>query len=59
MIWLFENFAKADSLGAMEALSDPESEQHRIADLENHFELNPQLFGAFSPNGATAKALGI
>jgi predicted Zn-dependent protease len=59
MIWLFENFAKADSLGAMEALSDPVSEQHRIADLQNYFALNPQLFGAFSSNGATAKALGV
>ena len=59
MVWLFENFAKGDTLGAMEALSDPLSEQHRIADLETHFELDPQLFGAFSPNGATATALGI
>ena len=57
MIWLFENFAKADSGGAMEVLSGPVSEQHRISNLEAYFESNPQLFAQFSSNGASAKAL--
>jgi len=57
MIWLFQNFAKNDSGAAMEALSDPESQIHRIANLQTYFEELPQLFGPFSSNGATATAL--
>jgi predicted Zn-dependent protease len=57
MIWLFENFAKADSGGAMEVLSDPISEQHRIADLEAYFDANPPLFSQYPSNGASATAL--
>ena len=57
MVWLFERVSKVDSSGAMEALSDPISERHRIDALERHFLANPQLFGAFSANGATAQAL--
>jgi predicted Zn-dependent protease len=57
MVWLFENAYKGSAGGTMEALSDPISQRHRIASLEAHFAANPQLFGAYSSNGATAKAL--
>lgn len=57
MVWLFQNFDKIDSDGAMEALSDQISEVHRIGNLESYFESDPQLFGGFPSNGATATAL--
>lgn len=57
MIWLFESNFRGGTGESMEALSDPISQQHRIANLEAHFEGNPQLFGAYSSNGATARAL--
>ncbi len=57
MVWLFENAYKGSAGGTMEALSDPISQRHRIAALQAHFAENPQLFGAYPSNGATAKAL--
>ena len=49
MIWLFERFEKAGTgKGSMEMLSDHPRDDHRIADLENHFAENPQLFGRFA-----------
>jgi predicted Zn-dependent protease len=57
MIWLFENNFRVGTGASMEALSDPISQQHRISNLEAHFEGNPQLFGAYSSNGASARAL--
>ncbi len=57
MVWLFQNFEKADTGGSMEALSDHPTDQHRIADLENEFRSDPTLFGRFSANIATATPL--
>ncbi len=49
MIWLFDRFEKAGTgKGSMEMLSDHPRDDHRIADLENHFAQNPQRFGRFS-----------
>jgi len=57
MIWLFKNFEKADTGGAMEALSDHPTDTHRISDLENEFRADPALFGRYSSNMATATPL--
>lgn len=53
MVWLFENFAKADTGGSMEALSDHPTDNHRIADLKTEFRSDPALFGRFSSDIAS------
>ena len=58
MVWLFRNFEAADTGGSMEVLSDHPNDQHRIAALENQFASDPQLFGSFSRDIATATPLG-
>lgn len=54
MVWLFQNFEKANTGGSMEALSDHPTDQHRIEDLQREFAASPNLFGRFSSNIATA-----
>jgi predicted Zn-dependent protease len=57
MVWLFEQFEKADTGGQMEMLSDHPTDSHRIEDLQQQFAANPQLFSRFSSNPATATPL--
>jgi len=57
MVWLFENFEKADTGGSMEALSDHPNDSHRIADLQREFAADPAVFGRFSSNIASATPL--
>jgi predicted Zn-dependent protease len=47
MIWLFENFEKADTGGSMEMLSDHPTDQHRIDDLKREFASDAATFGQF------------
>ena len=58
MVWLFQNFEKADTGGSMEALSDHPNDAHRIEALEKHFGEEPSLFGRFSSDIASATPLG-
>ncbi len=58
MIWLFQNFEKADTGGSMEALSDHPTDSHRIDDLKREFAADPKTFGKFSSDIATATPLG-
>lgn len=58
MVWLFQNFEKASAGGNMEFLSDHPTDDHRIADLRSEFAANPQTFGRFSSDIATATPLG-
>jgi predicted Zn-dependent protease len=57
MVWLFENFEKADTGGRLEVLSDHPADRHRIRNLKKEFAADPALFGAFSPDIASATAL--
>ena len=57
MVWLFEQFEKADTGGQMEMLSDHPTDSHRIEDLKIEFAADPALFGRFSSNPATATPL--
>jgi predicted Zn-dependent protease len=57
MVWLFEQFEKADTGGQMEMLSDHPTDSHRIEDLKSEFAADPALFGRFSSNPATARPL--
>ncbi len=47
MVWLFENFEKAQTGGSMEALSDHPTDEHRIEDLKREFAASPVIFGRF------------
>jgi len=58
MVWLFQQFEKADTGGQMEMLSDHPTDQHRIDDLRREFAANPSLFGRYSSNIAYATPLG-
>ncbi len=58
MVWLFQQFEKADTGGGMEMLSDHPTDQHRIDDLKREFASDPQLFGRFPTSIAYATPLG-
>jgi beta-barrel assembly-enhancing protease len=58
MVWLFQQFEKADTGGTMEMLSDHPTDQHRIDDLKRDFAANPSLFGRFPSSIAYATPLG-
>ena len=58
MVWLFQQFEKADTGGHMEMLSDHPTDQHRSDDLRRDFAANPALFGRFSSRVANATPLG-
>lgn len=57
MVWLFQQFEKADTGGSMEMLSDHPSDQHRIDDLKREFASDPSTFGRYSSNIAYATPL--
>lgn len=57
MVWLFQNFAKSDTGGGAEFLSDHPNNVHRIQRLEQLFASEPSTFRRFSPNIASAKPL--
>jgi predicted Zn-dependent protease len=50
LVWLFQNFEKADTHGSMEMLSDHPTDQHRIDDLVRLFKNNPGTFGRYGSN---------
>jgi predicted Zn-dependent protease len=58
MVWLFQQFEKADTGGHMEMLSDHPTDQHRIDDLKRLFAANPTLFGRYPSSIANATTLG-
>jgi predicted Zn-dependent protease len=58
MVWLFQQFEKADTGGNMEMLSDHPTDQHRIDDLKRDFAANPALFGRYPSSTAYATPLG-
>ncbi|HEY0384014.1 MAG TPA: M48 family metallopeptidase [Candidatus Elarobacter sp.] len=58
MVWLFQQFEKADTGGRMEMLSDHPTDQHRIDDLQRLFASNPALYGRYASSTAYATPLG-
>ena len=58
MVWLFQQFEKADTGGHMEMLSDHPTDQHRIDDLKRQFAANPALFGRYTSDIAYATPVG-
>jgi predicted Zn-dependent protease len=57
MVWLFQQFQKADTGGGMEALADHPRDDHRISDLETHFKADAARFAHFNSDIATATPL--
>jgi predicted Zn-dependent protease len=58
LVWLFQQFEKADTGGQMEMLSDHPTDQHRIDDLKRLFASDPQLFSRYPSSTAYATPLG-
>jgi beta-barrel assembly-enhancing protease len=58
MVWLFQQFEKADTGGQMEMLSDHPTDQHRIDDLKRLFASDPGMFGRFPSSVAYGTPLG-
>ncbi|HEX3550677.1 MAG TPA: M48 family metallopeptidase [Candidatus Elarobacter sp.] len=58
LVWLFQQFEKSDTGGAMEALSDHPTDEHRIEDLKREFAGDPSLFGRYPSSIAYATPLG-
>lgn len=54
MVWLFQEFEKADTGGSMEMLSDHPTDQHRIDDLKREFAADPATFGRYHDDIAEA-----
>ncbi len=57
LVWLMQQFEKADTGGTMEILSDHPTNQHRVADLVAHMRSEPQLFARYGADVATATPL--
>ena len=55
LVWLFQDFSKANIGEAPELLSDHPNGQHRVDALEHHFRKYPSVFGKFNsdPRSAT------
>jgi predicted Zn-dependent protease len=59
LVWLFQDFDKAD-LGQMpQILSDHPSNQNRVTALKRHFRDKPAVFGKFNPDPKSAKPVAI
>jgi predicted Zn-dependent protease len=59
LVWLFQDFDKADTAQVPQLLSDHPDNPHRVAALEEHFREHPGVFGSFSSNPATAQPLAV
>lgn len=57
LVWLFQDFDRADPAQLPQLLSDHPDNQHRVAALEEHFREHPDVFGSFSPDPSKAKPL--
>jgi len=59
LVWLFQDFGKADTAQIPQLLSDHPDNQHRIEALKQHFRDDPSAFGSFSSDTTTAKVLVV
>ena len=59
MVWLFEKFGKSNAGGKMEMLSDHPRDDHRIADLQDHFKQNADLFAKFDSSATHGTKLDL
>jgi len=59
LVWLFQDFDKADTAQIPQLLSDHPDNQHRVDALKQHFRDAPSVFGSFSSDTASARALSV
>src|SRR6266567_5866613 len=50
LVWLFQDFDRADTAQVPQLLSDHPDNPHRVAALKAHFRDRPDVFGSFSPD---------
>jgi predicted Zn-dependent protease len=55
LVWLFQDFAAADTAEVPQLLSDHPDNPHRVEALKRHFRERPGTFGSFSADAASAK----
>ena len=55
LVWLFQDFDKADLAQIPQLLSDHPDNPHRVQALKQHFRENPKVFGGFSADIKSAK----
>jgi len=58
-VWLFQDFAAADSQPVPQLLSDHPGNAQREATLRQHFSRNPRVFAPFSSDPAKATPLVV
>jgi len=56
LVWLFQDFDKADIAQVPQLLSNHPDNPHRVAALQAHFREQPAAFGRFSSDAHTARA---
>lgn len=59
LVWLFQDFANADTQQLPQLLSDHPNDQNRINALERHFRQNPSVFGKFNSDPKSATAFSV
>jgi predicted Zn-dependent protease len=59
LVWLFQDFDKADTERLPQLVSDHPDNARRVAALRAHFRQHPATFGAFSPDTARTRPLTV
>lgn len=59
LVWLFQDFDKADTAQLPQLLSDHPDNPHRAAALEAHFRAQPSVFASFSSDPARARLFTV
>jgi predicted Zn-dependent protease len=59
LVWLFQDFDKADLAQVPQLLSDHPSNANRVQALKQHFRGKPAVFAKFNPDPKTAKPIAI
>jgi len=54
LVWLFQDFEKADTAQVPQLLSDHPGNAHRVAALQAHFRAQPSVFASFSSDPTRA-----
>jgi predicted Zn-dependent protease len=59
LVWLFQDFDRADTAQVPQLLSDHPDNPHRVAALKAHFRGRPDVFGSFSPDPSFARTFVV
>jgi len=59
LVWLFQDFDKADTAQIPQLLSDHPGNANRVDTLKRHFKENPAVFGSFSPDPQKATPFNV